>query len=189
VKAHKAPVVRIAAVALPLTLFAALAVFLSLRLYAGDPSNVPSALIGKPVPVFSLPPLEGLRKGDAAMPGLNKDDFKRGITLVNVWASWCGPCRDEHPLLMDMAKRPDVQLVGINYKDDPSNALRFLTALGNPFSAVGADTSGRAAIDWGVYGVPETFVVNAEGVIIDKHIGPLTEDSIRTRIFPLLSAK
>ena len=112
------------------------------------------------------------------MPGLSGDDLKGGVTVVNVWASWCAPCRQEHPLLMDLAKNPAVRVVGINYKDNPENARRFLGALGNPFAAVGGDPSGRAAIDWGVYGVPETFVVGPDGAIRHKHIGPLTPEAM-----------
>jgi cytochrome c biogenesis protein CcmG/thiol:disulfide interchange protein DsbE len=100
------------------------------------------------------------------------------VTIVNVWASWCAPCRQEHPLLMDLAKDPSVRVVGVNYKDNPENARRFLGQLGNPFAVVGVDPSGRAAIDWGVYGVPETFVVGPDGTVRHKHIGPLTPDSL-----------
>lgn len=165
-------------VALPLVVFAALAGLFLVRLYAGDPSALPSALIGKPVPTFTLPPLEGLRRDGAEVPGFGSADLKGGVTVVNVWASWCAPCREEHPLLSRVAAMPGVRLVGINYKDEPENARRFLGSLGNPFAAVGADVKGRAAIDWGVYGVPESFVIAPNGTIAYKQIGPLTEEAL-----------
>ena len=108
------------------------------------------------------------------MPGLSDADLKGRVTVVNVWASWCGPCRQEHPLLVELAKDPSIRVVGINQRDDPDNARRFLGALGNPYAAVGTDPKGRASIDWGVYGVPETFIVGPDGTIRHKHIGPLT---------------
>ena len=112
------------------------------------------------------------------MPGLSNADLKGRITVVNVWASWCGPCRQEHPLLVELAEDPSIRLVGINQRDDPDNARRFLGALGNPFAAVGTDPKGRASIDWGVYGVPETFIVGPDGTIRHKHIGPLTPETM-----------
>ena len=113
------------------------------------------------------------------MPGLSDADLKAGqVTVVNIWASWCAPCRVEHPTLMDLSKDPSIRVVGVNYKDNPENARRFLGQLGNPYAAVGADTAGRAAIDWGVYGVPETFIVGADGTIRHKHIGPLTPQGL-----------
>ncbi|HEY8566120.1 MAG TPA: DsbE family thiol:disulfide interchange protein [Beijerinckiaceae bacterium] len=164
---------------LPVLVFAGLAALFLVRLFSGDPAAVPSALIGRPVPSFSLPPLEGLVAGGAPVPGLADADLRTGqVTVVNVWASWCAPCRQEHPLLMDLAKTPDLRVVGIAYKDNPENARRFLGSLGNPFSAVGFDAPGRTAIDWGVYGVPETFVVGPDGRIRHKHIGPLTPQTM-----------
>ncbi len=158
---------------LPLLVFAALAYFLFKGLY-GDPSTLPSALIGKPVPAFDLPPITG-----ASTPGLKDAELKQGkVTVVNVWASWCVPCREEYPLLTELAKRTDIVLVGIDNKDEAANANRFLQALGNPFTAIGADISGRASIDWGVYGVPETFIVDGKGVIRHKHVGPLTAQNL-----------
>ena len=164
---------------LPVLIFAGLAVLFLLRLFSGDPSRVPSALIGRPVPAFVLAPLPGLLDGGRPVPGLADADLKGGsVTIVNVWASWCAPCRQEHPLLMDLAKDPSVRVVGVNYKDNPENARRFLGQLGNPYAAVGVDPTGRAAIDWGVYGVPETFIVGPDGAIRHKHIGPLTPESL-----------
>jgi cytochrome c biogenesis protein CcmG/thiol:disulfide interchange protein DsbE len=164
---------------LPVLIFAGLAALFLLRLFSGDPSRVPSALIGRPVPAFALAPLPGLVSGGKPVPGLADADLKGGpVTVVNIWASWCAPCRQEHPLLMDLAKDPSVRVVGVNYKDNPENARRFLGQLGNPYAAVGVDPSGRAAIDWGVYGVPETFIVGPDGTIRHKHIGPLTPDAL-----------
>jgi cytochrome c biogenesis protein CcmG/thiol:disulfide interchange protein DsbE len=164
---------------LPVIVFAALAVLFITRLTPGsDPSRVPSALIGRPAPAFDLAPLEGLMANGAPVPGLAQADLKGRTTIVNIFASWCAPCREEHPLLMELAKDPNVRVVGINMKDDPDNARRFLGALGNPFSAVGVDPKGRAGIEWGVYGVPETFIVGPDGTIRHKQIGPLTPDTI-----------
>src|SRR4051812_10378479 len=158
---------------LPLAAFAALALVFWKGL-SGDPSELPSALIGKTVPDFNLDPVPGLTKDGAAVPGLSAADLKSGkVVLVNVWASWCGPCRVEHPLLMSLATRSDVVLVGIDYKDNPANAVRFLGALGQPYARAGADLTGRVAVDWGVYGVPETFIIDGSGVIRFKWVGPL----------------
>ena len=164
---------RLWPVLLPVIVFAGLAALFWKGL-SGTPNEIPSALINKPVPDFVLDPVPGL---DA--PGFGTADLKKGkVTVVNVWASWCAPCRIEHPLLSELAKRPDIQLFGMNYKDEPENAVRFLGTLGQPFAAVGADRNGRTSVDWGVYGVPETFIVDGQGMIRYKHIGPLTVDSI-----------
>ena len=160
-------------VSLPLVIFAALVALFLFRLGAGDPSRLPSALIGKQAPILVLPPLEGLTQKDKQVPGLDPTLFKDRVTVVNVWASWCVPCRDEHPFLVKLAADKRLALVGINYKDAPENALGFLNRFGNPFAAVGVDTGGRAAIEWGVYGVPETFIVGRDGRIAYKHIGPI----------------
>lgn len=162
----------------PLVAFATLAALFLLRLEeGGDPASIPSALIGRPAPPTELPPLAGLARDGAAVPGLVPADFRGRATLVNVFASWCGPCRLEHPILMRLAGE-GVPIVGINYKDQPENALRFLGALGNPYAAVGIDAAGRAAIEWGVYGVPETFLVGPDGTIRAKFVGPLTEEAV-----------
>ena len=166
--------------ALPLIGFAGLAVLFGLRLEGGDPSRIPSALIGHPAPQTALPPLAGLISDGAPVPGLDTATFKGKISVVNVWASWCVPCHDEAPLLTELAKDKRLQLIGINYKDTPDNARRFLGRYGNPFGAVGVDGNGRAAIEWGVYGVPETFIVGRQGTILYKLVGPITPDNIAT---------
>jgi len=167
-------------VTLPLVIFAALLALFLFRLGAGDPSRLPSALIGKPAPNLTLPPLEGLMENGAALPGLDPTLFKGRVTVVNVWASWCVPCRDEHPFLVRLAGDKRITLAGINYKDARENALSFLARYGNPFAAVGVDIGGRAAIEWGVYGVPETFIVGRDGAIAYKHIGPIDARGFET---------
>jgi len=153
-------------IALPLLGFVALAVLFFRGLESGDPSRLPSALIGRPAPNLSLPALEGLMRENTQVPGLDPSKFQGRVTLVNVWASWCIPCRTEHPQLERLATDPRFQLVGINYRDSAENARRFLGQYGNPFAAVGVDTGGRAAIEWGVYGMPETFVINGKGYVL-----------------------
>jgi cytochrome c biogenesis protein CcmG, thiol:disulfide interchange protein DsbE len=165
-------------VTLPLIGFLALAGLFLLRLHGGDPAKIPSALIGRPAPQTALPALEGLRANDAQVPGLDPSVFKGKVSVVNVWASWCVPCHDEAPLLTELGKDSRLQLVGINYKDAPDNARRFLGRYGNPFGIVGVDGNGRASIEWGVYGVPETFVVGREGTILYKMVGPVTPENI-----------
>jgi cytochrome c biogenesis protein CcmG/thiol:disulfide interchange protein DsbE len=164
--------------ALPLVAFAALAALFWFRLGDGDPSKIPSALIGHPAPQTALPPLPGLAIGGAQVPGLDPADFKGKVSVVNVWASWCVPCHDEAPLLIELGKDKRLQIVGINYKDKPDNARRFLGRYGNPYGIVGVDGNGRAAIEWGVYGVPETFVVGRAGTIVYKMVGPVTPDNV-----------
>ena len=173
-------------VLVPLILFAALVGLFYVRLYGTDPSELPSALIGREAPEFALPPLEGLKHADGSqVPGLSRSDLGQGhVTVVNVWASWCAPCRAEHVLLQRLSNMGRVRLVGIAYKDEPQNALGFLNELGNPFAAVGMDQKGRTAIDWGVYGVPETFVIGKDGRVAYKHIGPLTEASLTDVLLP-----
>jgi cytochrome c biogenesis protein CcmG, thiol:disulfide interchange protein DsbE len=166
--------------ALPLAGFIALAGIFLLRLHGDDPSKIPSALIGRPAPPTALPALEGLVNNGAQVPGLDPSDFKGKVSVVNVWASWCVPCHEEAPLLTELAQDKRLQLVGIDYKDAPDNARRFLGRYGNPFGIVGVDGNGRAAIEWGVYGVPETFVVGRDGTILYKLVGPVTPDNIDT---------
>ena len=171
-------------VLVPLLVFLGLVLLFLIRLYAGDPSRIPSALIGHPAPQTDLPPIAGLDRNGAAVPGLDVASFKGAVTVVNVWASWCVPCHDEAPLLMQLSGDSRVRIVGINYKDKPDNARRFLGRYGDPFAAAGADRSGRAAIEWGVYGVPETFIVGRDARIAYKLVGPITPDNLNTVLKP-----
>jgi cytochrome c biogenesis protein CcmG/thiol:disulfide interchange protein DsbE len=164
---------------LPLVVAAVLGVVLAWGL-TRDPSNLPSPLIGKPVPNFELPPVKGRTLG------LSSADLKGEVSLVNVFASWCVACRAEHPLFMKLAAQGTVPLHGLNYKDQPDDAAKWLDTLGDPYTRTGADISGRVAIDWGVYGVPETFVIGADGRIAYKHIGPVNEEVLTGTILPLV---
>jgi len=171
-------------VALPLVGFLALAALFYVGLGAGDPSRLPSALIGKPVPPTELPPVPGLEVNGKAVPGLTNATFAGSVSVVNVWASWCVPCHDEAPLLEALGKDKRIKLLGINYKDAPDNARRFLNRYGNPFAATGRDENGRTSIDWGVYGVPETFLIGRDGRIAYKLIGPITAENLKTTLMP-----
>ena len=170
---------------LPLAVFLALAVIFYFGLY-GNPSRVPSVLIGRPAPATVLPPVEGLERGGKLLPGITPDIFSGKVTLLNVWASWCVPCHDEAPLLHQLSQDPRIQIAGINYKDQPENARRFLGRYGNPFVAAGADSNGRASIEWGVYGVPETFLVGRDGRVAYKLIGPITAENLQTELKPAI---
>ena len=174
------------ALLLPLVVFLALAALFFYRLGAGDPARLPSALIGRPAPATDLPPVAGLMRDGQPVPGIAAQDFSGRVTLINVWASWCVPCHDEAPLLMKLADDKRIRLVGINYKDHADNARRFLGRHGNPFAAAGADPSGRAAIEWGVYGVPETFIVGRDGRIAFKLVGPITNENLQNALKPAL---
>src|SRR5947209_1874014 len=165
---------------LPLIAFVGLAAIFWFRLGSGDPARIPSALLGRPAPQTALPPLPGLVHEGSQVPGLDPAVFKGKVSVVNVWASWCVPCHDEAPLLTELSKDKRLQIVGINYKDAPENARRFLGRYGNPFGIVGVDGNGRASIEWGVYGVPETFVVGREGTIVYKLVGPVTPANFDT---------
>jgi cytochrome c biogenesis protein CcmG, thiol:disulfide interchange protein DsbE len=174
-------------VAAPLIVFGAMAILFGFALTKGDPSKLPSALIGKPAPDLALTSIEGVNSGAQAIPLLTRDDFILSeITIVNFWASWCGPCVEEHPFLLELARLPGVRVVGINYKDLGANARRFLGRYGNPYAAIGADTSGRTAIEWGVYGMPETFILDAKGVIVHKLVGQITQQAMRERLVPTI---
>lgn len=179
-----APARRRLLVLLPLIIFLALAALFYFRLGSGDPSRVPSALIGRPVPQTDLPPVAGLAREGRPVPGLTPADFTGAVTLLNVWASWCVPCHDEAPLLMRLAEDKRIRVVGINYKDQAVNARRFLGRHGNPFTAIGADQNGRASIDWGVYGVPETFLIGRNGRIAFKLVGPITPQNLDALLKP-----
>jgi cytochrome c biogenesis protein CcmG/thiol:disulfide interchange protein DsbE len=171
-------------VALPLVGFLALAALFYVGLGAGDPSRLPSALIGKPVPPTELPPVPGLEVNGKAVPGLTNATFAGSVSLVNVWATWCVPCHDEAPLLEALGQDKRIKLLGINYKDAPDNARRFLNRYGNPFVATGRDENGRTSIDWGVYGVPETFLIGRDGRIAYKLIGPITAENLKVTLMP-----
>jgi cytochrome c biogenesis protein CcmG/thiol:disulfide interchange protein DsbE len=173
-------------VSIPLVAFLALAALFMLRLGAGDPSRIPSALIEHPAPATNLPPLPGLERDGKPVPGLDSAELKGEVTVLNVWASWCVPCRDEAPLLLALAADRRIRVVGINYKDQPDNARHFLGRYGNPFVANGTDGNGRAAIEWGVYGVPESFVVGRDGRIAYKLIGPITADNLDQTLKPAI---
>ena len=173
-------------VLLPLIAFLGLAVLFYVGLGEGDPSRLPSVLIGKPVPKTDLPQISGLTRDGQPVPGITDATFKDKVTLVNVWASWCVPCHDEVPFLEALSKDKRFQLVGINYKDAPDNARRFLNRYGNPFAASGRDADGRTSIDWGVYGVPETYVVTRDARIAYKLVGPITADILKTVLMPAI---
>jgi cytochrome c biogenesis protein CcmG/thiol:disulfide interchange protein DsbE len=172
--------------ALPLLGFALLAGLFLFRLNTGgDHSILPSPLIGHPAPAFNLPALNG-----SGRPGLSDADLRQGkTTVINLFASWCGPCRIEHPTLRRIAdnetlKALGVRLVGVAYKDEPGNALEFLSAEGNPYAAIGMDIKGRAGIDWGLTGVPETFIIRGDGTIAYKYTGPITEQALKEVVLP-----
>jgi cytochrome c biogenesis protein CcmG/thiol:disulfide interchange protein DsbE len=164
----------------PLAVFVVLAGFLAKGLKL-NPREVPSPLIGKPAPAFALPRLD-----DPAQT-IRREDLLGKIWVLNVWASWCAPCREEHPLVVAMAKRTQVPVYGLNYKDQGAAAKAWLRQLGDPYAATLVDADGKAGIDWGVYGVPETFVVDRQGFVRYKHIGPLTDEAIRAKVEPLLA--
>lgn len=165
----------------PGAVFAVLVVYFAVGL-TRDPSVVPSALIDKPVPTFAMTDIDG-RDG----PGFSSDDLRQGrVSVVNVFASWCVPCRAEHPLINDLAAMEIADVYGINYKDKGPAALEWLAELGDNYTAVGADPEGRIGLDWGVYGVPETFVVDGTGIIRFKHVGPLTPEIVENQVIPLI---
>lgn len=165
---------------LPMVTFLGFGAILGLGL-GRDPSEIPSALIDRPVPVFALPPVPGRTSG------LGSRDLAGEVSLVNVFASWCAACRQEHALLVRLGADGIVPIHGLNYKDRPEDAARWLDTLGDPYRRTGTDRDGRVAIDWGVYGVPETFVVDAGGRIVHKHVGPVTEKALQQTILPLVA--
>ncbi len=174
-------VLRIALYLLPLAALTALVAWLALALSPErGPSVVPSALIDKPAPPIDLPSIYPDR------PGLSTADLRGRVTMVNVFASWCIPCRAEHPILSRLRREHDVTIFGLNWKDTPEAARSWIAELGDPFERIGSDPSGRAGIDWGVYGVPETYVIDAEGRIRYKHVGPLSDQDIDAVLLPIL---
>jgi cytochrome c biogenesis protein CcmG/thiol:disulfide interchange protein DsbE len=164
---------------LPLAVFLVLAGFLAVGLKR-DPHEIPSPLINKPAPAFKLPRL------DAPAQTLSTDDLRGQVWMLNVWASWCVACRQEHPLLVDLARSGTVKVYGLNYKDQPADAIGLLQKSGNPYVLSVSDTDGRVGIDYGVYGVPETFVIDKQGVIRHKQIGPITPEALRDTLLPLI---
>ena len=164
---------------LPLVIFVLLVGFLAAGLSL-NPREVPSPLIGKPAPAFSLPRL------DAPGQTLSAQDLRGKVWVLNVWASWCAPCRQEHPLIAELAKSGGAPVYGLNYKDKPADATAWLGQLGNPYTATVSDVEGLVGIDYGVYGVPETFVIDKGGVIRLKHIGPMTPEALRDKVLPML---
>ncbi|MDE1992695.1 MAG: DsbE family thiol:disulfide interchange protein [Rhizobiaceae bacterium] len=171
---------------IPLIVFACIAIAVGKVMYdqevhGTDISAIPSALIGTKAPALALPPLDG-----SNLPALTDDAIKGKLTLVNVFASWCIPCRQEHPVLKDLAKDGRLNIVAINYKDTGENALRFLGELGNPYNAIGVDPKGAAAIDWGVYGIPESYLVAPDGTILFKQVGPFTPTSLKEGLYPAI---
>jgi cytochrome c biogenesis protein CcmG/thiol:disulfide interchange protein DsbE len=188
VQGERSPRRKLLYALIPLAAFLSLATLFYVQLGA-DTQRLPSALIGRPAPHFALPELPG-----TGLPGLTGADLRKGsVTVVNIFASWCGPCRDEHPYLMKMAadeglKSKGVRIAGLAYKDDPDQSLRFLKSLGNPYGLIGVDRSGRAGVEWGVYGVPETFVVKGDGTIAYKFVGPISEQGLRDRLMPAIEA-
>ncbi len=164
---------------IPIVVFLAIAVFLGIGLFL-DPREIPSPLIGKEVPEFDLPPVQGRTLG------LSSKDLRGEVSLVNVFASWCTACREEHPQFMELARSGLVPIHGLNYKDKPADAAAWLDSLGDPYTRTGADIDGRVGIDWGVYGVPETFIVDREGRIQYKHIGAITPEVMEKKILPVI---
>jgi cytochrome c biogenesis protein CcmG/thiol:disulfide interchange protein DsbE len=172
-------------VLVPLAIFLGIALLFFVRLDSGrDPSLLPSVLVGHPAPQTPLPPVAGLVRDGQPVPGLAPADFLGAVTVLNVWASWCVPCHDEAPLLLKLADDKRIRVVGMNQKDEPDNARRFLGRYGDPYAAVGADHNGRAAIEWGVYGVPENFIIGRDGKIAFKLVGPLTPDNLASVFIP-----
>ncbi|MCA1970303.1 unnamed protein product [Ciceribacter sp. T2.26MG-112.2] len=171
---------------IPLALFAIFAGVAGKMLYdqdvnGRDVSAIPSALIGTKAPALAMAGLDG-----SNTPALTSEAIAGKLTLVNVFASWCVPCRQEHPILKDLSKDPRLNVVGINYKDKNDNALRFLGELGNPYAAIGVDPNGKAAIDWGVYGIPESYLVASDGTILYKKVGPFDPQSLETGLYPAI---
>lgn len=179
---------RLAWVVAPVVVFAAIAVMFAFALRGSDPSNLPSALIGKPAPAATFMPVEWAVRDGRAIKDFTREDLSAGkVTLVNFWASWCGPCIQEHPFLMALSRRQDIQLFGVNYKDKPERGSGFLKRHGNPFARLVADRDGRGAIEWGVYGMPETFLVDGKGRIVFKHVGPIDDRVLRDKLLPAIA--
>lgn len=177
-------------VALPVVLFATVAFLFAVALKpGGDPSRLPSVFIGKPTPAYAFAAIPELTASNIQATGFDQTALANGqVTVVNFWASWCAPCVEEHPHLTAIAAKPGVRVAGINVKDDPSAARQFLNRHGNPFALLAADRNGRGSIEWGVYGTPETFIVNGRGQITLKHVGPISAADLQTKIYPAIEA-
>lgn len=177
-------------VILPLIIILALGAIFALRLTSDKDESLPSTLIGKAAPTMQLPMLEGLLDDNGNQIGaFDSADLKDKISIVNIFASWCTPCRAEHPILMDIAKNyPELQMIGINTRDKTDNALKFLDTLGNPYDAVGVDANGRAIVEWGGYGVPETFIVDQSGQIRFKFVGPISPAIFEEQFLPIIES-
>lgn len=176
-------------VIVPVLAFAGLVALFAFALKTGDPSRLPSALIGKPVPVTAFPAIEGLVDAGHPVAGFTSADLGKGeVSVVNFWSSWCVPCAEEAGLLLELKDKTGTPIYGINYKDEATAARRFLGRYGNPYKAVGTDDKGRGAIEWGVYGMPETFVVNGKGDIVYKHVGPISPASLANQLIPAIKA-
>lgn len=179
----KSPLLRV----LPVVAFAIVAGFFAMALRSGDPSRLPSTLVGRPAPQTVFPPLEGLELNGKPAPGFSSAELAKGkVSVVNYWASWCQPCVEEHPFLEQLREQAGVDIYGVNYKDQTDAARRYIGRFGNPYLAVGTDKDGRAAIDWGVYGTPETFIVNGLGEVVYKHVGPISADSLTKKLLPVI---
>lgn len=172
-------------VLLPILGFVALAALFAYALRGNDPTKLPSALLGKQAPATELAAMPALTRNNVPVPGITTADLTKGdVVLVNFWASWCVPCVQEHPVLTELKKQTGVRLLGVDHKDPEPGGSKFLARYGNPFDAVGIDGNGRVSIEWGVYGMPETFVVNGRGRITYKHVGPITPEIMRSVIIP-----
>lgn len=173
---------------LPVLLFGALVLVFFIGLTQGDTfRKLPSVLIGKPAPTMDMEPVEGLVIDGKQVPSFKGADLKSGkVTVVNFWASWCVPCRQEHPQMITLGKMSEIKLFGINYKNDPADAGQFLRQLGSPYAAIGSDFRGRAGIEWGVVGLPETYIVDGKGIIRYKFIGPISERALKNGFMPKL---
>ena len=173
----------------PIIVFSVLAlIFLVQLLRGGSSGEIASVLIDRPAPLTDLPPLEGMTANGAQIPGINNATFAGEITVLNVWGSWCAPCRAEHPYVLALGNDERIQVVGLNQRDATNNAIAFLMEVGNPYDAIGADLNGRASIDWGVYGVPETFLIDRNGIVRYKMIGPMNERRYREEMLPEVEA-
>jgi cytochrome c biogenesis protein CcmG, thiol:disulfide interchange protein DsbE len=170
---------------IPLIIVGMLSVVFLFRLFSGDTTKLPSVLIAKPVPDFNLSGIPNFTQNGVIVPGFSSADLKSGkVSIVNMFASWCPECRQEHDILLKLGKDERINLFGFDYKDEPEKARKFLESFGNPYKAVGVDRKGAAAIDWGLYGVPETFIISGDGRILYKKVGPMSEETLKSEIMP-----